>query len=285
LRIEQLLDRVPRHLSGGERQRVALGRALVRQPAVFLLDEPLASLDAGLRWELRRELHQLHERLGTTMVYVTHDQAEAMALGERIAVMDCGRVQQVGTPSDVYDRPCNRFVAGFVGWPPMNLLRGRLDSENGRQRFCGSGLSLVLPQAVRPNRDALTAEPEEVELGVRPHDVGVVPDGSDVLPRSCGFGQVSVVETLGNETLVYVRTTPGEAGTAAAESAAASRELLVSQTSARPQVAPGDRVAVTIDAPRAHLFDAHTGQNLSVTETLGPRVVEESRDRKQHESH
>ena len=124
LRIEHLLDRLPRQLSGGERQRVALGRALVRQPAVFLLDEPLSNLDAGLRLQLRRELQRLHERLQTTMIYVTHDQAEAMALGGRIAVMEGGQLQQVGEPRAVYDRPRNRFVARFVGSPAMNLLSG-----------------------------------------------------------------------------------------------------------------------------------------------------------------
>ena len=147
LRIEHLLDRMPRQLSGGERQRVALGRAMVRQPAVFLFDEPLSNLDAKLRLETRRELKQLHQRLQTTMIYVTHDQTEALTLGQRIAVMRDGRLQQLGTPTEIYDQPRNLFVAGFVGSPPMNLIAGEMRRRGECVEFCNDHVSISVPGA------------------------------------------------------------------------------------------------------------------------------------------
>ncbi len=152
LGIEPLLERYPRQLSGGERQRVALGRAIVRNPAVFLFDEPLSNLDAKLRVEMRRELKQLHQRLETTMIYVTHDQVEALTLGERIVVMNGGTIQQVGPPMDVYDWPANRFVAGFIGTPAMNFVDGELDASDGKWRFRRGSWSAAVDGRLKPCR-------------------------------------------------------------------------------------------------------------------------------------
>src|SRR5262249_23521310 len=145
LGLSDLLQRYPSELSGGQQQRVALGRALLREPAVFLLDEPLSNLDAGLRLEMRREVHLLQRRLPATMVYVTHDPAEALALGDKVVVLDQGRVQQADSPTGLYERPANRFVAGFVGWPPMNFLDGRLARNGSRWCLATAGWSVPLP--------------------------------------------------------------------------------------------------------------------------------------------
>jgi ABC-type sugar transport system ATPase subunit len=180
LELAELLDRLPGQLSGGQRQRVALGRALVRDPSVFLFDEPLSNLDAALRVQLRAELLALHASLGATMLYVTHDQAEALTLGQRLVVLDGGRVQQVGTPAEVYDRPANAFVARFVGSPGMNLLR--------------SGLNVpIRPEAA-------------VHLGIRPEHITLVPPDTGL-----GTGEVAAVERLGSETLVHLRLADGPA--------------------------------------------------------------------------
>src|SRR6476646_6502298 len=167
LGIEEYLQRKPRELSGGQRQRVALGRALVRQPEVFLFDEPLSNLDAKLRVEMRREIARLHRELGTTMVYVTHDQAEAMTLGDRIVVMQGGRVQQIDTPLAVYGTPANTFVAGFIGSPPMNLIEGLVSSGDAPEfRAAGGAIVLPVPRALRTLLAARAGAP--VVLGVRP---------------------------------------------------------------------------------------------------------------------
>jgi len=175
LGIQQLLGRKPKALSGGQRQRVALGRAIVRQPAAFLLDEPLSNLDAKLRVEMRAELSRLHQRLGTTTVYVTHDQVEAMTLGDRIAVMSEGLIRQTATPLELYDRPVNQFVAGFLGAPPMNFVHGRLEESDGKVFFNEGSARIELgPWAKRaaqalPTRDAvLGIRPEDITLGLRP---------------------------------------------------------------------------------------------------------------------
>jgi multiple sugar transport system ATP-binding protein len=196
LGIEELLERKPRQLSGGQRQRVALGRAIVRQPAVFLFDEPLSNLDAKLRVQMRRELAALRRRLGTTTLYVTHDQVEAMTLGDRIVVMHAGRVQQIGSPLDIYDRPANLFVAGFLGSPPMNQIAGRIVHSDGvRFEAAEGGLAMQVPDDQVPAR--LPAGP--VVLGIRPEAIRPVA-GAPGFPAV-----VHGVEPLGYESLVTVQ--------------------------------------------------------------------------------
>jgi len=194
LGIEDKLKSKPRELSGGQRQRVAVGRAIVRNPKVFLFDEPLSNLDAKLRVQMRTELEQLHHKLRTTTVYVTHDQVEAMTLGDRIAVMKDGVVQQYAPPQETYDHPTNQFVAGFIGSPAMNFLAATVSRRDGTVVLAGTGFELALP--AHRSRDAL---PERVILGVRPEDLdGPSPDGDDAITLT-----VSVTEQLGHSLLVY----------------------------------------------------------------------------------
>ena len=223
-----LLERRPAELSGGERQRVALGRALVREPQVFLLDEPLSNLEPTLRGELRADLLELHRALHTTVVYVTHDQIEAMTMGQRIAVLEGGRLRQVGTPAELYGRPADVFVARFIGNPGMNILsgRGRGAGEEGGIVDCGSW-SVPVP---------LERYEGEIYLGVRPEHVSLVaPD------QGVGAAEVRGVEPLGPDTLVRV-----DAGGPA----------LVARVHGIPDLRPGDRVGVKLDRRQLHLFDA-----------------------------
>jgi ABC-type sugar transport system ATPase subunit len=226
LELSAVLKRRPGQLSGGQRQRVALGRAMVREPTVFLFDEPLSNLDAQLRVQTRVELARLHRRLGTTMVYVTHDQTEAMTLGARIAVMHGGRLQQLAPPLDVYDRPANRFVARFIGSPPMNLFEGDTHTEGGGTRFRGAALTVDLTRPSPAGRCV---------LGIRPEHLNVDPAGSLVLT-------VDMVEPLGAETHV-AGTAPGG-------------ELVVARLARHHAVATGDVVHLTFDPAHAHLFAA-----------------------------
>ena len=226
LGLAEVLNRLPGQLSGGQRQRVALGRAMVREPTVFLFDEPLSNLDAQLRVQTRAELARLHRRLGTTMVYVTHDQTEAMTLGQRIAVMHGGRLQQIAPPLEVYDRPANRFVARFIGSPPMNLFEGVLRSESGHTHFEGPALSADLPYPAPSGPCA---------LGVRPEHLTLDADGPIALT-------IDMVEPLGAETHV-AGTAPGG-------------ELVVARLPRLHALAAGDCVRLAFDAAHAHLFEA-----------------------------
>ena len=251
LGLEELLKRRPGQLSGGQRQRVAMGRALVREPQVFLLDEPLSNLDAKLRVQMRAELKKLHHRLGITTIYVTHDQVEAMTLGDRIAVLSAGRLQQIGAPQDVYDHPTNVFVAGFIGSPPMNLLRGNVAEgrvEAGDLVFERAGL-----------RDG------GVVVGVRPE--GLRPVGeSDAGP---GFEvQVEVVEPLGDEVLVLGSVAARDAGvrieteeaTLLADAGTGDRAAVTVRLAPDVRPSPGSRLHLAVDPATAHLFDADTGE-------------------------
>ena len=193
LEIPHLLDRRPKHLSGGQRQRVALARAIVREPSVFLMDEPLSNLDAKLRTSMRGEIKRLQKRLGTTTLYVTHDQAEAMTMADLVAVMREGELQQLAPPDEIYDRPANRFVATFVGNPPMNVLDGALDADGG---FAIGDQRLALGELGAP-----CAAAGATALGVRPEDLEILPQGT---PGALA-GEIYVVEPMGNETLVDVR--------------------------------------------------------------------------------
>ena len=212
LEIHDLLDRKPRELSGGQRQRVAMGRAIVRKPTLFLFDEPLSNLDARLRASMRVELKKLHRRLGTTMIYVTHDQAEAMTLGHTIAVMNHGRVQQIGRPARIYHEPGTPFVAGFIGNPPMNLFEGSYRLHQRDLEFHAGDLTLRVPFQAH---DQAGADSGTATLGVRPEDVTFDPPGSRHVAVA---GTIDLIENLGGDVVVYlivkgqplvVRTAPG----------------------------------------------------------------------------
>jgi len=244
LSITPLLKRKPRQLSGGQRQRVALGRAIVREPQVFLMDEPLSNLDAQLRVQTRSELIKLHQRLQATIVYVTHDQTEAMTMGTRIAIMRAGVLQQLGAPTDVYDHPANMFVAGFIGTPSMNFFPIEVQTEGDTLYAHSDSFRLALSPAARVAAQALGSR--QAVMGIRPeniHEVEVTdkPENRASLP-------VDVVEHMGNETLVYFQA---GAGTAVAR--------LDAQTSARP----GSKLDIAFDPDRIHLFDPTTERALT----------------------
>jgi ABC-type sugar transport system ATPase subunit len=243
LRIDHILKRRPNRLPSGEQQRVALGRAIVRQPQVFLMDEPLTNLDASLRAEMRVELKHLQQELGTTMVYVTHDQTEAMSMSHRIAVMNLGVLQQVGTPLEIYNRPQTLFVASFIGSPPMNLIPARL--HDGRQIASETGPLRLDLNGHRVHADSAQDGARKVLLGVRSEDMQLA-DDSDEADVS---GVVTVREPLGDETIYQVET---EAG------------ALLVKTPPRIVRQPGDRVGLTIDRRRIHLFDRATEHSLLV---------------------
>jgi multiple sugar transport system ATP-binding protein len=234
LELDKLLERRPAVLSGGQRQRVALGRALVRQPQVFLLDEPLSNLDAKLRMSMRVEISRLHRRLGATMIYVTHDQIEAMTLGQRIVVLKDGDIQQIDTPMNLYSRPANLFVATFLGSPGMNVLRGRLLDENGLALDLGGGARVPL-EGAKVSSDWLG---REIVVGVRPEHLLPV-DGAE---SEASFApEVEVVEPVGNEVFLYLRHGP-----------------LALVTRSSPQhhlIAPGDRLPMRLSMAQLHFFD------------------------------
>ena len=248
LGLDELLRRRPAQLSGGQRQRVAMGRALVREPTAFLLDEPLSNLDAKLRVQMRAELKRIHQRLGITTIYVTHDQVEAMTLGDRIVVMSNGRVQQIGRPQDVYRRPANLFVAGFIGSPPMNLLRGRAGDGSVR----AGELSFAAPPPTPAG---------DVAVGLRPEDLRPALDDMPSLEF-----EVEVVEPLGNEVVVHGAV----AGAVVATGAEGEAEIPLSLDAARAPLTaifapdeepvPGDRIRLGIAPERVHLFDLRTGE-------------------------
>jgi multiple sugar transport system ATP-binding protein len=239
LGIAPLLDRKPRQLSGGQRQRVALGRAIVRKPAVFLFDEPLSNLDAKLRVQMRAEISRLQKRLETTTVYVTHDQVEAMTMGHRIAVMNAGKLQQVGTPREIYGRPANLFVASFIGTPPMNFLPATI--VDGGAAVAASGFELPLAGRFRPA--GALRDGRKMILGVRPEDVREVADG----PSAPISVTVEFVEPLGHEVIVHGRI--GE-------------DLVVAKLG--PQRAPemGDPLDLAVQLENLHLFDAETEERI-----------------------
>jgi multiple sugar transport system ATP-binding protein len=235
LALTELLDRTPKQLSGGQRQRVAMGRAIVRDPAVFLFDEPLSNLDAKLRVQMRSEIKELHQRLGTTIVYVTHDQVEAMTMADRIVVMNGGRVEQIGPPLELYDRPANLFVASFIGSPGMNLIKGSMAGEG--LFVAQSGTRIEVPHLP-------ASQARKVLLGLRPEHLEIVPPGT---PGSFS-GEIAVTEPTGSETQVTLRL---------------SGEELVGMFHERLQVKPGDTIHLRPFANRAHLFDADTGNRLN----------------------
>lgn len=232
LGMAEYLDRKPNELSGGQRQRVAIGRALVRDPAVFLFDEPLSNLDAQLRTQMRLEIKKLHHRVGTTIIFVTHDQIEAMTMADRIVIMKDGYIQQVGTPAEVYHDPANTFVAQFIGAPSMNMLPGVLDAQ-GLTLWNGDRLGA---------RFASSGEPHEVTIGIRPEDLVPVNAESAIIE-----GIISVVEPLGSETLLYVSVQDFE---------------LIASGPGRDAPKPGTQIFLGADLDNLHLFDKVSGVTL-----------------------
>ena len=237
LGIENLLHRKPRQLSGGQRQRVALGRAIVRDPKVFLFDEPLSNLDAKLRVQMRVELKKLHERLAVTSIYVTHDQVEAMTLGDRVVVMKDGWVQQVGEPLDLYNTPANKFVAGFIGSPAMNFTNVRVAQQNGSLVAENKGMRVTLPGEIAQRLAGHVGR--QVTLGVRPEDITVA-GGADPL---CFDAAVEVVEQLGSE--IVLDTKVGD-------------DTIVASVEPSVKIKVHDKLRLALRPSRLHVFDAET---------------------------
>jgi multiple sugar transport system ATP-binding protein len=232
LGLSPLLDRYPRQLSGGQRQRVAMGRAIVRDPQVFLFDEPLSNLDAKLRVQMRTEIKELHQRLKTTTVYVTHDQVEAMTMADKIVVLQDGRVEQIGAPLELFDRPANVFVAGFIGSPAMNLLNGAVAGDDG------AGVEVNGARLAVAGRHQVAAG-QPVLFGIRPEHLELAPEGFPA--------RVSVVEPTGSETMVFLRFGDSD---------------LVALFRERHDFKPGDTIHLRPRADQVHLFHAESGQRI-----------------------
>ena len=246
LGIEKLLNRKPKELSGGERQRVAVGRAIVRKPDVFLFDEPLSNLDAKMRVQMRAELSRLHKRLATTIIYVTHDQMEAMTMGERIAVMKAGVIQQVATPLTLYHRPINRFVAGFIGSPSMNFVEGKLIREEGLT-FWAKGFKARLPQSFAPKLAPFLDK--EVIFGLRPEDIHPSPPPYPIEEGARIKVRVDVVEPMGNEMFLYIR---------------AEEDQLIARMGSDVKMEVGEEAEVILAMQKAHFFDPQTENNITL---------------------
>ncbi len=246
LGIETLLDRKPRQLSGGQRQRVALGRAIVRDPAVFLLDEPLSNLDASLRVQTRAELAKLHERLGTPFIYVTHDQVEAMTMATRIAVLNLGVLQQLGTPAELYERPVNRFVAGFIGSPAMNFFDMNVSVSGEGVLLTRPGISI--PVAATSALGKAVAERKEVTVGIRPEHI-YDPRYRPAETRTTDIrGRVDLTELMGNEVFVHLDI---------------EGLSMLARVDPRTEARSPDTAILGLDYDRIHAFDAATGESLT----------------------
>ena len=245
LDIEHLLNRKPKALSGGQRQRVALGRAMVRDPAVFLLDEPLSNLDAKLRTQMRTEITKLHKRLQTTFVYVTHDQTEAMTMGDRIVVMKDGVIQQVDTPQNLYDAPCNMFVAGFIGSPQMNFVDAAVRKQGGGYAVTFGPYAIPLQAGKVENTALADYVGKTVVLGIRPEDLHTEPAFLDASPETVVEMHVDIAELMGAEVYLY--------------GACADVSLTVRAPS-RVQARSGDTIRLALDGNKLHLFDKETEQ-------------------------
>ena len=247
LEIEHLLDRKPKALSGGQRQRVALGRAMVRNPAVFLLDEPLSNLDAKLRTSMRTEIIKLHKKLATTFIYVTHDQTEAMTMGDRIVVMKDGIIQQVDTPQNLYDMPCNMFVAGFIGSPQMNFLDGTVTKNGDQYAIDLGGDTIPLPKEKTADGKLDSYVGKKVKMGIRPEDIDDEPEFMAKHPDCHLEAQVEVSEMMGAEIYLYLEY-KGNKMTARVAPTSKARN--------------GDTVRVAFDPHKVHLFDVETEQTI-----------------------
>jgi multiple sugar transport system ATP-binding protein len=267
------LDRKPGKLSGGQRQRVAMGRAIVRAPDAFLMDEPLSNLDAKLRTQMRAQLGELQDRLGTTTVFVTHDQTEAMTLGDRVAVMRDGVIQQVGSPQHLYEEPANMFVAGFIGSPPMNFLEASLDDSTLRFPFG----SAELPGELRRRLQDAAWQGGEIVAGVRPEDIDFAaedrPDRLNLCPH------IELVESMGSELYLHFDPRPDASGSEAlmtdlpAEGSAANADRIIARVSAKHRVKAGERTPLAVDLTKLSLFDRKDGTCLTSVDSVGrPRT-------------
>jgi multiple sugar transport system ATP-binding protein len=271
LGLEGLLDRKPRALSGGQRQRVAMGRAIVRQPQAFLMDEPLSNLDAKLRVQMRAEIAGLQQDLGVTTIYVTHDQTEAMTMGDRVAVMRKGELQQVAAPQELYDRPLNLFVAGFIGSPAMNMLEGRLARENGGLSIAVGDQALHLESGILDARPGLKEyEGRDVIVGIRPEDLEDASLAADTAAGARLRGEVDLTEALGAEVMVHFSVQARPAVTEetrelardrgdASEVPQAEGATLVGRFGARTRLRKGETTEVAVDTRNLHFFDPETG--------------------------
>jgi len=247
LGIDQLLDRKPRALSGGQRQRVALGRAIVREPQCFLMDEPLSNLDAKLRVQTRAEIIKLQKRLGTTTIYVTHDQTEAMTMGDRIAVMNEGKLQQLDTPQRLYDNPANRFVATFIGSPSMNVFPSQVVSVDGEVSVVADGFRVSLPPERAEGLRSYIGK--EVLFGIRPEHMQVREFAETVHDGNTVNLMVELVEPLGSETLIHLAGPGGE--------------TIVSRADPRTRARRGEEVEIVVDTSQVHAFDPETEESLT----------------------
>lgn len=243
LDIEHLLERKPKALSGGQRQRVALGRAIVREPQVFLMDEPLSNLDAKLRVQMRTEISKLHQRLKTTVIYVTHDQTEAMTMGDRIVVMKDGLIQQADTPTQIYHHPANVFVAGFIGSPAMNFVEGELVEENGDVIF-KNGLNIKVPEGKAKVLREKGYVGKEVIFGIRPEDIHDEPLFLESSPDSVVKAKVEVAENMGAEMYLYL--------------SGITDNWVTARVNARTQFSAGKEVTLALDMNKSHIFDKET---------------------------
>lgn len=243
LDIEHLLERRPRALSGGQRQRVALGRALVRDPNVFLMDEPLSNLDAKLRVQMRTEISKLHQRLQTTFIYVTHDQTEAMTMGDRIVVMKDGLIQQVDAPHKIYENPANMFVAGFIGSPQINFLKGRVSLGDGLLHLEYAGLQIPLSPEKSDILKSSGLQGKEVIIGIRPEDIDDDPEFVQKNKVSSFPVLAEVTEIMGAESYLYFRR---------------DQDSITARVNGNSQIRPGETVTVALAADKVHVFDPQT---------------------------
>lgn len=248
LEIEHLLDRKPKALSGGQRQRVALGRAIVREPQVFLMDEPLSNLDAKLRTQMRANISKLMKRLETTCIYVTHDQIEAMTMGDRIVVMKDGFIQQAATPEELYNHPVNLFVAGFIGAPAMNFLNGQLIEEGGSVRFRTDGVNIEIPQGRAADLRSKGYIGQEIILGIRPEDLHEEPVFLEASPNSIVDATIEVSENLGHEQYLYLT--------------GLGKDSVIARVDGRSGLRENQQVKLAIDMNKIHIFDKESELNI-----------------------
>ncbi|MBR6523110.1 MAG: sn-glycerol-3-phosphate ABC transporter ATP-binding protein UgpC [Clostridia bacterium] len=247
LDIKHLLDRKPKALSGGQRQRVALGRAIVREPKVFLMDEPLSNLDAKLRAQMRTEINKLHKRLDTTFIYVTHDQTEAMTMGTRIVCMKDGVVQQIAEPQELYENPVNMFVAGFIGSPQMNFVNAALEKKQDGYYISFGGASLKLPEGKSKILEEKGIETKDVVFGIRPENVHDEPVYLETYKDSTLTAEVSVTEAMGAETFLYLKIEGSD---------------FIARVNPRTKAKHGDTITVAFELEKMHIFDKETEETI-----------------------
>lgn len=245
LGIESLLERKPKALSGGQRQRVAVGRAIVRQPKAFLFDEPLSNLDAKMRVQMRMEIGKLHTRLSSTMIYVTHDQVEAMTMGDRIVVMKDGLIQQVAPPIELYDQPANHFVAGFIGSPPMNFFSGVLEQRNGSVYFNEGKFSVRIEERQAPALSSRVGK--GITFGMRPEDIVDSNQVSNLNPEHQITARVEVVEPMGAEVFLYLNT---------------GKHTFISRVDVHDDAEVNQELSLALNMSKAHFFDSDTGETV-----------------------